>query len=301
MRLDDCASVRSLHAATLSEFSVLAHNDDATLTALYCALHVAPLRRLTAYGLPSEDALRCVAAFSPAGVCDLGAGAGLWAHLLRRQGVPVSAYDVPVTAHNGYTARSPLFTPVHAGSHDTATAHREQTLLLCWPPEEDDADAPEAVRLFGVRCVAAYTGDTVVHVGEHRAGSQLGDALRRDFRAVETLQLPRWPGAGNVLTVWRRAHGRHPAPSHFESNTPVRAVRPSLAGLGDADAAAAAHIRSRLFFEHRASWSVAAASHIAARVLSGGPRAREGPERGAVAAAAAAGPLLRRLALRLLC
>ena len=82
---------------------------------LYHIHNVAPLRRLFAWGIPSHAALRAIADAAPAaGVVEVGAGTGLWAHLLHsgtttasrttepscRYGIPVAAYDAALSAES---------------------------------------------------------------------------------------------------------------------------------------------------------------------------------------------------------
>jgi hypothetical protein len=47
-----------------------------------------------AFGVPTEEALAAIAAVSPRGVVEIGAGSGYWAALLRDRGVRVEAYDI---------------------------------------------------------------------------------------------------------------------------------------------------------------------------------------------------------------
>ena len=80
------AAERSLAAGTGSEADLRAllefHQD-----------FVTPLCTVFANALPCERALATISRWSPAGVCEIGAGAGLWARLLRARGVEVHAYD----------------------------------------------------------------------------------------------------------------------------------------------------------------------------------------------------------------
>ena len=60
-----------------------------------------------------REALDALAARSP--LVEVGAGLGYWAHLLRRRGVPVQAYDSHPTSagqRNKYHGRIPCFTQV---------------------------------------------------------------------------------------------------------------------------------------------------------------------------------------------
>ena len=50
-----------------------------------------------------------------------------------------------------------------------ARGHRERTLVLCWPPYDDDAASYAVLR--------AYRGDTLIYIGEPDEGAT-GSVLR---------------------------------------------------------------------------------------------------------------------------
>src|SRR5438045_3183702 len=112
------------------------------------------LASLFSWAIPNARALEVLAAQAP--LLECGAGMGYWSALLRARGVDVLAYDAAPpgrSSKNGYhrAAREP-WTKVHKLSSVTAARrHRERTLVLCWPPYDDDA--------------ASYS---VLRVGKHR-------------------------------------------------------------------------------------------------------------------------------------
>lgn len=139
-----------------------------------------------AWAVPNDTALDTIAAHSPGGVLELGAGAGFWAMLLRARGVDVLAFDPDpagtVGWHNGHR-----WTGVGWGDHTAAAEHPGRTLLLCWP-----------LRAWASEAVALYRGATVVYVGQDDdRPDQLGDP-------VHTVDIPRWAGATDRLEVHRR-------------------------------------------------------------------------------------------------
>jgi hypothetical protein len=72
-------------------------------------------------------------------------------------------------------------------------------MFLCWPPY-DTRMAEEALR--------AYAGNAVVYVGEGYGGCTANDAfherLKADFECVYSVELPRWFGIHDHMTIWRR-------------------------------------------------------------------------------------------------
>jgi hypothetical protein len=152
-----------------------------------------------AFALPCGRALCAIARHAPPlGVVEVGAGAGLWAALLRRRGVPVHAYDCKASLHP--------FGRVECADAEFAAAHANRALLLCWPslelelraaarsqraepppppppttttttpprspqPPDDDDDPP--ANLMALRALRAHRGDTLLYVGEWRGASGL--------------------------------------------------------------------------------------------------------------------------------
>lgn len=60
----------------------------------------------------------------PSGVCELGAGAGLWLEALRAHGIPAIGYDT-----------APRHPNVIRGDHIAAAQHSDMALLVVWPPD----------------------------------------------------------------------------------------------------------------------------------------------------------------------
>ncbi|MPY95760.1 MAG: hypothetical protein GEV08_22715 [Acidimicrobiia bacterium] len=179
-----------------------------------------------AFVVPTDEALRAIAAASPRGVVEVGAGTGYWAHLLREQGVDVVAYDIapaPSPRNQWFAGSTPWF-PVRDGDHTVVGDHGARTLLLVWPTRNEDWPG-EAVTLF-----AAAGGTTVAHVGE-RPGGHTGDGrfhallgevdrcwacayqtpsvpcvcgVRPRFRRVRTVELPSLPGRDDDLGLYAR-------------------------------------------------------------------------------------------------
>lgn len=300
----------SLHAlvqARRAELDELGACGDAALSALYLALAVSPLRAVYSWALPSEEALSAVAAASPGGVVEVGAGSGLWARLLRERGVAVAASDAaPAGAkeRNGWHADSPPFSPLLCrDGRAAAAAYPLYALLLCFPPRESDERAPLEARTLGADALAAYGGETLLYVrdGDATGGPLLHGALQRGWALSGTVQLPQWwAGAQAELTIWKRAATSLSA----AAVAPVSASDwppPSTAGFAPSEEAAHTDRRRAMLDSIDLSWASAAAAHIAARRLGGGARARPGAEGRAVAAAVSAAPFLRRLLLRALC
>jgi len=165
------------------------------------------LAALFAWAIPTEPALAILARHAPLVEC--GAGTGYWAALLRARGVDALAYDLapPGAARNSWHRRARPWTDVRAASAASAARrHAERTLVLCWPPYDDDAASYGALR--------AYRGDVLVHIGERDEGVtgsvRFHRELRLNWTLDEELELPHWPRLRDRLMVYRRNAERQP-------------------------------------------------------------------------------------------
>jgi hypothetical protein len=155
--------------------------------------------RRYAFAVPTDAALATLARYAP--IVELGAGTGYWAYLLRRRGVDIVAYDLapPDRMPSPNRFRSLTWTDVEQGDVDTLTAHSDRALFLCWPSYR----APLASR-----ALAAYSGQTLLYIGEPAGGHTADDAffaqLAQHWSSVELVALPNWPGTHDTLTVYRR-------------------------------------------------------------------------------------------------
>jgi hypothetical protein len=161
------------------------------------------LASIFSWAIPTEEALDVLARYAPLVEC--GAGMGYWTALLRARGVDAIAYDLAppgANKRNQYhrSGREP-WTAIHRGS-SAAAAHRheERTLVLCWPPYDDDAASYAALR--------AYRGDIVVYIGEPGEGAtgsvRFHRELQLNWTLAEELELPHWPRLRDRLMVFRR-------------------------------------------------------------------------------------------------
>jgi hypothetical protein len=148
------------------------------------------LASVFSWALPTDAALELLASYAPLVEC--GAGTGYWLALLRARGVDAIGYDRSV--------RKP-WTPIRrAVSARAARLHPERSLVLCWPPYDDDAASYRALR--------AYRGEVVIHIGEPGEGPTASVRFHRElalnWTLVEELELPHWPRLQDRVMVYRR-------------------------------------------------------------------------------------------------
>jgi hypothetical protein len=156
--------------------------------------------RRYAFAIPTEAALETIARYAP--IVELGAGNGYWTFLLRRRGVDCVAYDLapPDRMPNPNVFRPFTWACVQQGDVDVLAGHGDRALFLCWPSYRDP---------FAARALNAYSGTTLIYIGETRGGHTADDAffdlLDGSWRIVEEVELPNWPGTRDALTVYSRA------------------------------------------------------------------------------------------------
>lgn len=184
------------------------------------------LVRRYAYGIPNDDALDAIAAASPRGLVELGAGTGYWARLLHERGVDVVAYDLwPASSgRNRFVDDDVQWFPVQEGDERTAARHADRTLLLVWPTwnETWPADAVAAFHAAGGSTLVfvgegpgGLTGDGVLHARLGAPGSCVACSLGVPdepcvcdvevlWRAVRGVSIPQWADADDACTVYER-------------------------------------------------------------------------------------------------
>ena len=167
------------------------------------------LASLFSWGVPNGRALDVLAAQAPLVEC--GAGMGYWAALLKARGVDVLAYDLAPPADDAQNeyhrfARSAWMPVEREDSVLAARRHGDRTLVLCWPPFDDDRSSYAVLR--------AYRGDTLVYIGERAEGAMGSVRFHRDlalnWSVQEEVPLPNWPRLRDTLTVYRRNTVRRP-------------------------------------------------------------------------------------------
>jgi hypothetical protein len=145
---------------------------------------------LFSWAIPTDAALDLLAKYAPLVEC--GAGTGYWLALLRARGVDAIGYDRAV--------RKPWTRIQRAVSRRAARLHPERSLVLCWPPYDDDAASYRALR--------AYRGEVAIHIGERGEGPTGSVRFHRElalnWTLAEELELPHWPRLQDRVMVYRR-------------------------------------------------------------------------------------------------
>lgn len=197
------------------------------------------LIRRYSFATPTEEALEAIAAASPRGVVELGAGTGYWARLLYERGVDVIAYDVspPPSSDSQWFAGVTPWYPVERDDGRVVTEHADRTLLLVWPTRDESWAARAAIDFHQAG------GRSLVYVGEGPGGRTGDDELHavlghydrclacayaladrpcicgvgQRWQLHETAELPHWEGLEDDLRVYQRLNQPSPVPCDCEA------------------------------------------------------------------------------------
>ncbi|MET0133257.1 MAG: hypothetical protein ABW215_06655 [Kibdelosporangium sp.] len=182
------------------------------------------------WAVPTEAALGLIGDHGP--ILEVGAGTGYWAALLRDRGVDVHPTDAepPDRGDNAYHQAGRAWLDVERSTAVAAVrAWPGRTLLICWPPPDDDDAGYVALR--------AYSGDTVLYVGGDAQGptgtARLHRELELNWTVTDELAVPFWPDIPDRLTVWRRSPVRRPLRSRDRCPQCARFVPTGAAGRCD--------------------------------------------------------------------
>jgi hypothetical protein len=164
---------------------------------------------LFAWSIPSAEALALLARHAP--LVEAAAGMGYWAGLLRVRGVDVVAYDLHPPGTPGVNAfhdrrRRPWTTVAAASSVQAVRSQPARTLLLAWPPFDDDTASYDALR--------AYRRDVFLYIGEPGGGATGTPRFERElalnWRPLQEVVLPTWPRVRDRLVLYQRNERRLP-------------------------------------------------------------------------------------------
>jgi hypothetical protein len=148
------------------------------------------------------EKLRC---FAP--ILEVGAGSGYWTYELTKAGIDAIATD-PGTGCYGHGNRycgwaEPWCSITRITGADAVKQYPDRTLLMVWPDLGHDGE-PD----WPFETIAAYTGQTILYVGEGNGGCTGTDAfhhcLEECFEEVDQFAIPQFWGIHDRLQIWQR-------------------------------------------------------------------------------------------------
>jgi hypothetical protein len=149
-----------------------------------------------AWAIPNEKAIEVISKYSP--IVEIGCGTGYWASLIEQAGATIMPFD-KYRDNNPYKHQR-QWTDVYAGDHEVLDKfHRKANLFLCWPPYDEP---------MAYQCVVNFKGEFILYVGEHVGGctgeDRFFNELRKNWKMVTYVDIPRWEGVYDDLTIYKR-------------------------------------------------------------------------------------------------
>ncbi len=189
-----------------------------------------------AWATPTSDCLKIFRKFSP--IVELGCGSNAyWTKYMKQaENIDVVAYDMNVREGGKIVQQKKKKTKT--SSLNSALVRRggaevlklpelkKHTLFLCYPDEEvadDQEDGDEDSQFsFGWQCLANYTGEYVIHVGElavlgdatlnmeqspwgRSSSSEFQQRLASEYHCIAKIPLPNWLHVRDSISVWKRS------------------------------------------------------------------------------------------------
>ncbi len=155
------------------------------------------LVRRYAWAIPCESALQSIQCFGP--LVEVGAGTGYWARLLAERGVDIICYDRHPPGDGKSHYRGPFYPVRRGGSYSLGRVSAKRNLLLGWPPHKES---------MGQNCLKRFRGRYVIYIGEGEGGrtadSAFHQALKRDWKQVESFHLMQWEDMHDQGWIYER-------------------------------------------------------------------------------------------------
>jgi len=156
------------------------------------------LVREYAWSVPTDEAIEEIVKLSP--IVEGGAGTGYWASLISKAGGDIICYDIapPGEVENDYkhTKQHHL---VNLGGAEKIAEHSDRSLLLCWPPYQNQ---------MGYEHISSYKGKILILIGEGRGGccgdGQMFDYIENNFIHKKSIYIPQWFGIYDDVNIYSR-------------------------------------------------------------------------------------------------
>lgn len=100
----------------------------------------------------SKEIIEFIRPWAISGICEVGAGDGVWVIALRAAGIPTVGYDKNLTND-----------VVLLGDHVTASENHSNTLLIVWPP--DGMEMQNWIKAWRGSTVILCADESRIHIG----------------------------------------------------------------------------------------------------------------------------------------
>ena len=154
------------------------------------------------FSLPCKEAITAIKKHAGGNIIyDVMAGTGYWVKIMNDNGIKAVASDTSEGSKQ-YKLTQSYIDVEKRDARDVvkAVSNKPVNIFLCWPPYE--------CRVSHLLLSGLSVGSTLFLVGEGRGGctgsDEMFDELEKNFKEVETIELPRWGGINDRLRIFRK-------------------------------------------------------------------------------------------------
>ena len=154
---------------------------------------------------PTKEAIERIKQFTGNDtILEIGSGYGLWARLLKDEGVNIVATNKPFTKEDGHIPEIKnisFIEEIEELDHKKAIEKygKYNVLMMCWPPY-DDPMAYESLKEF--------KGNKLIFIGEGHGGctgcDNFFELLSKEWNLYKVITLPQWWGIHDSLFLYIR-------------------------------------------------------------------------------------------------
>jgi hypothetical protein len=140
------------------------------------------------WAIPSREAIQEITNFwgQDFGI-EIGAGSGLWSHLLQLKGVNVIPTDTKEEESN-FSREYTIIEQLEA--NETIKKYSDANVLfLCWSRVDP---------------ISNFKGDKIVYIGEDEGGCTNGIPNNDDWELIKIIAIPTWFGMRDFLALYTR-------------------------------------------------------------------------------------------------
>jgi hypothetical protein len=146
--------------------------------------------------IPCAEAVQALAAMSP--LLEIEAGTGFWSRLVSREGADVMAVVSDPAARSGVHGR--YFPTENATGEEAVGRNPERNVLMVWPDLARSWPSLVAKALRPGRQLALISEGKDGRTGR----AEFFGALHTEFRLVQSVVIPVFPGLGDRLEIWQK-------------------------------------------------------------------------------------------------
>ena len=154
------------------------------------------------WSVPSKKAIEKIKGFvGNDSIVEVGSGYGLWAKLLKDEGINIIATDAFREEDKNFVPNDTRYIDIENLNNEEAMEKYGDysVLMMSWPPYHNS---------MSYDTISKFKGHKFIYIGEGHGGCTGGqdfhDALNREWGIVEEICIPQWSGLHDNLVFYQR-------------------------------------------------------------------------------------------------